>query len=75
MCKCAAAPATERSPVASRIPLLRSGERWKSQRVEGVARERLPVGRADVQVRGKGQAPGSAAVGTREGMPMGRVDV
>ena len=41
-----AAPATGRSPVASRIPLSGSGEERTARRVEGVARGRLPVAQA-----------------------------
>ena len=52
-----AAPATERSPVASTKSLCGSGEDWKSRRVEVVARERLPVGRKHVLQGGAGLAP------------------
>ena len=38
-------------------------------------RERLPVGRSHVHVRGKGRAPRSAAVGEREQVHMGRKHV
>ena len=65
MFKRAAAPATGRSPVASRISLLRSGEEWKSREVEGVSRKRLPVGRAS---RGD-------EVATRERLSVERGDV
>jgi hypothetical protein len=44
----AAVAATGRSPVASRIPLCCSGEERTAQEVEGVPRERVPVGREDV---------------------------
>ena len=39
------------------------------------ARERLPVGRGDVRVRGVGRPPRDAEVGARERVPVGRVDV
>jgi hypothetical protein len=71
----AAAPGTGRSPVASRNPLSGSGEGWKSRKVEGVARGRLPVGQEDVHRRGDGRASRGAAVGTRERLPVGRGDV
>ena len=56
MFKRVAAPATARSPVASRTPLSGSGEERTARRVEAVAREWLPVGQVDVHVRGGGRA-------------------
>ena len=54
MFKRGAAPATGRSPVASRTPLSGSGEERTSRGVEGVARERLPVGRGTCSSAAKG---------------------
>ena len=55
-----AAPATGRSPVASRTPLPGSCEERTARRVEGVARGRLPVEQLDVFGGRKGRAPGGA---------------
>ena len=75
MFKRGAAPATERSPAASRTPLSGSGEEWKSREVEGVARELLAVGRRHVRGGGAGRAPRGAAVDSRKWLPVGRDDV
>ena len=40
-----------------------------------IARERLPLERVDVPVRGGGRATRSTEVGARERLPVGRVDV
>ena len=40
-----------------------------------VARERLPVGRVDVLVRGSGRTPRGDALAVRERLPDGRNDV
>jgi len=40
-----------------------------------VARERLPLERGDVRVRGGGRAPRDAAVGALERLPVGQEDV
>ena len=79
MFKRAAAPATGRLPVASRIPLPGSGEERTARGVEGVARERLPVEQVDVLGGGKGRASRGAEVvapkrllGAREALPAGR---
>jgi hypothetical protein len=69
------APATGRSPVASRIPLSGSGEELTARRVEGVTHGRHTVGQGHVLWGGKGRAPRSAAVGARDRLPVGRVDV
>ena len=66
MFKRGAAPATGRSPVASRIPLSGSGEERTARRVEGVTRGRHTVGQGHVLWGGKERAPRSAAVGARE---------
>ncbi len=39
-----------------------------------VARERLPVGRSDVRIRGEVWAARGAAVGARERLPVGRTN-
>jgi len=70
-----AAPAPGRSPVGSRIPLLRSGEEWTARRVKVAARGRLAVGQFDVWGGRKGRAPRAAAVGARERLPVERGDV
>jgi hypothetical protein len=70
-----AAPATGRLAVASRTPLPGSGEERTAPRVESVARERLPVERGNVLVRGGGRALRGTAVGAREWVPVGHVDV
>ena len=75
MFKRVAAPATARSSGASRIPLHGSGEEWTARRVEGVARERHPVGRAEVQCGGDRRAPRGAAMGARERLPVECLDV
>ena len=75
MFKRAAAPATGRSPVESKIPLSGSGEERTARRVEGVARGRLAVGPGSVLGGGFGRTPRGAAVGTRERLPVGQVDV
>ena len=69
------APATERSPVASKIPLLGSGEGRASRGAAVGARERLPVGRDDVQGGGAERTPRGAAVVARERLPVERVYV
>ena len=72
MFKRGAAPATARSPVASRTPLSGSGEERTARRVEGVARGRLAVGPGHVLGGGVGRAPRGAAVGARERLPVGQ---
>ena len=63
MFKRGAAPATGRSPVASRTPLSGSGEERTARRVEVVARERLPVGRVDMRVCGGWRSPRDVEMG------------
>jgi hypothetical protein len=43
--------------------------------LKALARGEVPVGRADVLVRGDGRPPRGAEVGARERLPVGRVDV
>ena len=69
------APATVRSPVASRIPLPGSGEERTAREVEGVARGRHTVGQVDVLGGGKWCASRGGTVGASERLPVGRGDV
>ncbi len=69
MFKRGGAPASGRSPVASRIPMSGSGEERTAREVEGVARERNTVERNHVLGGGKGWTPGGTAVGAGERMP------
>lgn len=72
MFKRGAAPATARSYVASRMPMPRSGEGWAFRRVEGIAREWLPVERGDVLRCGMRRASRDAAEGARKRLPVKR---
>ena len=64
--------AAETSPVAS---VRDSGEERTARKVEGFARERLPVEQVDVRMGGGWRTYQGAEVGARERMSMGQVDV
>ena len=59
----------------SRTPMSGSGEERKSRAVEGVSREQHTVGRTHVFFGGAWWTPRGAAVGARERLPVGQVDV